>query len=162
MRQSQRLNVLRVIGFRQKGILWRDLVGTHTYMAGSESGHKTIIIKVTRSTAARHLARLQEEGLIVKIPELRKEGERGRQPQRYKLAPCVEEVCHVPAKVITVTDNGRERKVPLFGFEKKNGSLKLFPHEKQIIKANPSLAKALKNDELLKRRRLYKARKIKP
>lgn len=174
MRQSQRKNLLDVIGFHPEGILWRDLIGTHTYVTESmpEKWHltdssipiiverKVSVIEVTRSTAARHLPQLIKDGLVQKTAESRKKGERGRQSQRYRLAPRVQETCRVPAIVMSVIENGKRREIPFFGFEKKRHgdvvAFQILPDYTDVFEANPAFAKALKDYKLRKRREIYK------
>lgn len=152
MRPSERNSLLKVIGFRSEGILWRELIGTHTYHTFTSGERKVTVIKVSKSTAARHLPQLIRDGLVQKTPEPRNKGERGRQSQRYKLAQNVQEVCTVPAIVI----NG----VPFFGFEKDHQSgrkaFQLFPHDRQMLEDHPSFAEALKKNKLRERRETYR------
>jgi DNA-binding HxlR family transcriptional regulator len=87
MRRSKENDLLELLGFRRKGYTWKELLGKHVWttsmvFTGEIQRGET---NFPRQTLARHLRTLIKKGIVEKVQEPRKDGERGRPSSRYRI-----------------------------------------------------------------------------
>jgi DNA-binding transcriptional ArsR family regulator len=79
--------LLEMLSFKCEGYTWRELLGKHCWSTTEvftgriERGE----ISFPRQTLHRHLKALVDEGIVERIKEPRKPGERGKQCTRYRI-----------------------------------------------------------------------------
>jgi DNA-binding transcriptional ArsR family regulator len=124
MRASKRGQILELLSFHREGLTWREIVGKHRWSStsigipdlywkkgGQTLEHEQLTIPTReviygewyfpRQTLDRHLKALVAEGIVEKVQEPRKQGERGRPTRRYRIKHWYEWGCmyaRYPAK----------------------------------------------------------------